>query len=282
MNSFKDIYLAKYPGRGNVMKKMEAALGHVPVWEDFTRHGASVIIGYLRENCAPNSARTYSAEIKSVLNEYGDVTGINVKDIFSRIRIRQVPVISVYLTPEEIRLIERYEPLRPIERSVKARFLLESWCGARMSDISMLQKENIDFESMTIKYVSQKTGIMAEVPLHSKFMDYLDDARSMDVYDMTFNRTIRRICRKQGIRAKVKVFHAGKEEVGEKWEFVSSHTARRSFATNCVLNGMSLTNVMAFMGHSDVNMTKRYIVSSKPNISDSVRRRLFGEMRKEA
>jgi hypothetical protein len=38
---------------------------------------------------------------------------------------------------------------------------------------------------------------------------------------------------------------------------------------------------MTFMEHTDVNMTKRYIVACKPNISDAVRRRLFGEIRKE-
>ncbi|UVV52623.1 hypothetical protein NXY15_24270 [Bacteroides thetaiotaomicron] len=59
-----------------------------------------------------------------------------------------------------------------------------------------------------------------------------------EVSDPTFNNNIRNICRKAGITEAVKVFKAGKEVEGEKWEFVSSHTARRSFATNLYLRGV--------------------------------------------
>ena len=46
---------------------------------------------------------------------------------------------------------------------------------------------------------------------------------------------------------------------GEKWEFVSSHTARRSFATNLYLRGADLYSISQMMGHASVEMTQNYL-----------------------
>ncbi|WP_240052269.1 tyrosine-type recombinase/integrase, partial [Bacteroides intestinalis] len=64
---------------------------------------------------------------------------------------------------------------------------------------------------------------------------------------------------KAGITEAVKVFKAGKEVEGEKWEFVSSHTARRSFATNLYLRGADLYSISQMMGHASVEMTQNYL-----------------------
>lgn len=80
-----------------------------------------------------------------------------------------------------------------------------------------------------------------------------------EVTDPTFNNNIRNICRKAGITEAVKVFKAGKEVEGEKWEFVSSHTARRSFATNLYLRGADLYSISQMMGHASVEMTQNYL-----------------------
>lgn len=274
MNNFKKEYLKKYPKRNCVINKMTQFLGHEPCWKDMDRTKLMKLASFLKKECSPNSARTYLAELKAFLNENGNSV-LDTKGMSHAMSVRQVPTISVYLTPEEVRKIEEYVPKTEIERSVKAEFLLESWCGARISDIKALQKENVDMKAKTIKYVSQKTGVLAEVPLHSKFLSYIDDSRLREVGEPEFNRAIKRICKKQGINETVKVFKAGKSLIGEKWEFVSSHTARRSFATNCIMNGVPLTELMQFMGHTSVDMTRRYIMASKPNISENIRKRIF-------
>ncbi len=60
---------------------------------------------------------------------------------------------------------------------------------------------------------------------HSKpiVKELLTNLPKEEVSDPTFNNNIRNICRKAGITEAVKVFKAGKEVEGEKWEFVSSH-----------------------------------------------------------
>ena len=71
---------------------------------------------------------------------------------------------------------------------------------------------------------------------------------------------IRRILCNAGVDDIVKVFKAGKEMTGEKWKFCSSHTGRRSFASNMYLKGVDLFTISKLCGHKDVSMTVNYIV----------------------
>ena len=77
----------------------------------------------------------------------------------------------------------------------------------------------------------------------------------------TFNKTIRSICKKCGINETTQIFHKGEDIIGEKWQFVTSHTARKSFATNVYLRCRDIFLVSKYMGHSSVDMTATYIMS---------------------
>jgi integrase len=53
-------------------------------------------------------------------------------------------------------------------------------------------------------------------------------------------------------------------EYKQKWEMVSSHTARRSFATNMYLTGrMKTLNIMSITGHTTKKSFFRYIKVTK-------------------
>lgn len=51
-------------------------------------------------------------------------------------------------------------------------------------------------------------------------------------------------------------------DVYEKWQLANSHTARRSFATNAVLDGMPIQIVMKFTGHKSEIEFLKYIRAS--------------------
>ena len=63
------------------------------------------------------------------------------------------------------------------------------------------------------------------------------------------------------IQAYQYIFHKGEDVVGEKWQFVTSHTARKSFATNVYLRCRDIFLISKYMGHSSVDMTATYIMS---------------------
>ncbi len=49
------------------------------------------------------------------------------------------------------------------------------------------------------------------------------------------------------------------KETKELWEVVSSHTARRSFATNAYLSGIPTLKIMKFTGHKKESTFLKYI-----------------------
>ena len=49
------------------------------------------------------------------------------------------------------------------------------------------------------------------------------------------------------------------ELTGKKYEFISSHTARRTFATNAILAGIPASEVMKFTGHRTLSAFMQYI-----------------------
>ena len=134
-------------------------------------------------------------------------------------------------------------------------------------------RENVVGERLV--YVSIKTHIQAEVPL-SKVVERLIAENEMfyiagkEVSDPTFNKTIREICRKLGMNERLKLYRAGEFVEGAKYEFISSHTARRSFATNLYLRGADLYAISKMMGHSSVTMTEGYISCGLRDLSDDI------------
>ena len=67
-------------------------------------------------------------------------------------------------------------------------------------------------------------------------------------------------------------FRGGREIKSQKWEQVSTHTARRSFATNLYLSGCDLYTIGRMMGHSSADMTRRYICSGIRDMDEGMRR----------
>lgn len=44
-----------------------------------------------------------------------------------------------------------------------------------------------------------------------------------------------------------------------KFELITTHTARRSFATNLYLQGMDITNISKILGHATITQTQTYL-----------------------
>lgn len=265
-------FLSKYPKYGSVLLMFEKATGEECRWESVTKPNLHAFVVYMSERLSPGSVKTYTAMFKSVLNLYSDEVDLP-KGFDKLLSVKKEDPLNTFLTDKEIEMVSRYEPLSDTERIVRNWFLLGCVTGARHSDYVQFTRENIvdDF----LVYVSQKTKIRAEVPLSPVVLRIFEEAERFgltgkSVSDVTFNEVIRKICRQCGIVERLKLYKAGKDVVGEKWEFVSSHTARRSFCTNLYLRGCDLYCISKLMGHSSVTMTEKYICIGFRDLSDKI------------
>lgn len=261
VKTFEMAFLEKYPHQEYVLKRMDEYDNH-PSWGKFTRPYLAGLARYFRENMSDSSARVALSYIKAVLNEYKEEIVLPTENFKDVLTVRNVKSMNTWLNEEELESLD-YET--DAERKILFDFLLGSYTGARHSDFSKFSSTNI--VNGVIMYTSEKTGILATVPIKPVVRKMLSYPRS-SVTHQQFNKVIKLICKRSGITNEIKLFNAGKEITGAKWKFISSHTARRSFATNLYLRGVDIFSISKMMGHSSVEMTKGYIVCGLRELPD--------------
>lgn len=257
----KEAFLGKYPKYGIILKRFEQATNCECSWENITKSNLANFAKKLQKDCARKSARTYAQMFKAVLNQYSDVVDFprGWADVFS---IKNDVSQQVYLTESEIKAICNYKAANDTEHFVKNTFLIGALTGARHSDYMNFTLSNV--QDGFLVYISQKTHIEARIPVSPIIMRILRDKSKNEAYkkelsDVYYNDVLRGICRKAGITEKRQLYKGGKYQLAEKWEFVASHTARRSFCTNLYLRNADLYQISRLMGHSSVKQTEGYI-----------------------
>jgi len=182
---------------------------------------------------------------------------------------KNTPAEMVYLTPEEIALLEKME-FRPGDKLERVRdlFLIGCYTALRHSDWRKVSMDRVRVIGgvKVLVIVQQKTGGSAALPIGER-LERLMSKYSVQGWpalsEQKLNKSVKELCRKAGIVQTVAVtgYRGGKAVVttGPKWQFVSSHTARRSFATNAVLAGIPVSEVMKFTGHKSLSAFFQYI-----------------------
>lgn len=171
---------------------------------------------------------------------------------------------NIYLNMNEITRIYYFKGLTKAEERIRDLFVIGCMTGLRYSDYSTLTKENFDGDF--IVKITQKTKAKVMVPL-SKYVreiyEKYDGEISRGLSIQHFNKYIKQICKKIGLTDEVKrnITRGGKIEINtyQKWQLVSSHTARRSAATNMYLSGYKPYVIMAITGHTTERSFFKYI-----------------------
>jgi integrase len=264
--SFEQEFERTNPGRIQILRFMREAIGVREVmWENLTTLNLGRVREFITGKVAGNSACTYLAILKAFLSRYADEDIIPCKNPAKELKAKRVPSEQVVLTADEIRLIESYRPKSDEEKWVKAQFLCEYYCLARSSDIQQLTLENIKGDFIT--YVSQKTKVATTVPLHKNFIRYFKQ-RGKTLDRASYNRIIKRICKKCGIDEEVKLFYHGKMQTRPKYELIGSHTARRSGATELAKRDVPIATISKLMNHTNTLITSRYIFADTRNLGE--------------
>lgn len=237
-------------------------------WKDLTKSNLNDFKDLVTERVAQSTARTYFAVFKTVLKRFEDEADF-CKDYREILTAKNVKPVKTFLTVEELERLERVEVLTIPEQYVLDEFLIGAYTGMRLSDAKCVSCDNM--ANGNLSYISKKTGIHAIVPLKNGVAERVERVqryrRTMSTAG--YNKALRRLCQRAGINERVTVYKAGKSLKGEKWEFISSHSARISFATNLSILGVQLIDIAKLMGHSSIGMTERYIVPTQIHLNDA-------------
>lgn len=171
---------------------------------------------------------------------------------------------SVALTTKEIRQIFELKNLSNEQKVAQFWFIFGCWTGLRFSDLKRVESINITKEDF-INIRTKKTNADVLVPLHYMIKELLKDFNELPKLktQQSFNTIIKRLCRRAKIDDKVLIErHEGTQFIRKqfpKWQLISAHTARRSFATNAYLADIPVARIMLLTGHKTEDSFFKYI-----------------------
>jgi integrase len=176
---------------------------------------------------------------------------------------------SVYLSENEIsKLFQKDLSNKKRLEQVRDLFVFGCSVGLRYSDYSEVKPENIivvEGEKF-IKMRTRKTGEMVVIPCSPEvlqiFEKYAANKNSLPptISNQKFNEYIKQACREAELTEKGRLLSEPDKELCES---VSSHTARRSFATNLYLSGFPAIELMKITGHRTEKAFLTYIKVSQ-------------------
>ena len=178
---------------------------------------------------------------------------------------------SIYLTLDEIKAIYELD-LSENTRLEKVRdlFIIGCYTGLRFSDLEQLHTDNLIDNKTKIKIKTVKTGEVVVIPLHKHVREILEKHDGIPpqlISNQKMNDYLKEIGEKAGIIDAV-IINTTKGVIKEsttynKFELITSHTARRSFATNAYLNDIPSISIMKITGHSTEKAFLTYIKISQ-------------------
>jgi len=172
---------------------------------------------------------------------------------------------TIYLNEAELTKIYEHDFSKdPINEQIRDLFLVSCWTGCRFSDISQITPENVSDGFIHMK--QYKTGKKVLIPLHpvvtailNKYMGKLPEVTT----NQQFNRALKDIAEAAKIDEMThKAITKGGIKVStsyKKFQLVTTHTARRSFATNLYKSGFPSISIMAITGHVTEKSFLKYI-----------------------
>ncbi|PIQ17302.1 MAG: hypothetical protein COW66_12530 [Flavobacteriaceae bacterium CG18_big_fil_WC_8_21_14_2_50_34_36] len=178
---------------------------------------------------------------------------------------------DIYLNDKEINTIYNFD-FSKSQKFDNARdlFIIGLRTGLRVSDFMRIKKENI--LGNVINITTQKTNENLTIPIHPQFKEILNKRNGnfpREISSQKFNLYIKDICEEAKINDQVYGSLLNSETnrkdngIYPKYKLVSSHTCRRSFATNLFLGGFDNFTIMKATGHRSEKQFINYIKASQ-------------------
>ena len=186
---------------------------------------------------------------------------------------------SIYLTEDEIlQLLEISDFADPVHEQVRDVFVVGCFTAMRFSDYSTIDPTAI--RNNRLEFVQKKTGGKVTIPIHpvvNAILKKYDNALPKVPKNNEFNRIIKLVgeklpCLHVPFTKQVTYGRELKELVDMKFNFLQTHTARRSFCSNEYLKGTDPLIIMSISGHKSHKSFMRYIKVSGDQFADKLER----------
>lgn len=229
----------------------------------------------IKLNNSPNTIGKLMTNLKIVLREaYED--GVTKNDFFrSRAFISPNSVSdTIYLNQVEVNTLLALDLTKnPSLERVRDVFIIGCYTGLRFSDLMQISPECIN--ANMIQLVQVKTGSKVLVPIRPIVLQVLNkyNFNLPKISNQKFNVYLHEVCERVDCLStsiEVKSIRGGKKVVETKLKsaLVTSHTARRTFATNeYKLSELTVAEIMSITGHKTTKSFYKYIRETPNEVS---------------
>lgn len=215
------------------------------------------------------------SSIKTVLT-YAKREGIEVKGNYKDFSIKKQKLEVVALTEREFQSLINLD-LSKNERLDKVRDLFCFSCvtGLRHSDLKQLQHDHISQTEIQITVTKTKEPL--RIPLNKYSLEILNKYKESPkplpaMSQQRLNEYLKELCKLAEINDPIEIVRfKGAERITSmhpKYELISIHNGRKTFATLSLEKGMNAETVMKLGGWSDYKSFSRYV-----NITENVKRK---------
>ena len=175
-----------------------------------------------------------------------------------------------YLTWDELMLMHNADLPSIHLQQVRDVFIFCCFTSLRYSDVRALRKTDIYDDCIYI--TTEKTDKEVKIELNDysrsilvKYKDViLPNNHALPVVsNQKYNDYLKEVAKLAGINSHYKrIYYIGARkciEQGEKWQFITTHAARRTFVVNALYLGIPSEVIMRWTGHADYNSMKPYM-----------------------
>lgn len=163
-------------------------------------------------------------------------------------------VLTVY-SPADVGTFARWKPKTYCQRRLQAMALMLADTGCRISELIELRWQNVNFDDLLVT-VRGKGNKQRTIPFSLELRKYIFKLQQQSKHNLVFAtrdghklgrrnvlRDVKVLCKKLGVR------------VPER----SLHAFRHSFGVNYIRQGGSPFLLQKALGHSTLDMTRRYV-----------------------
>lgn len=171
---------------------------------------------------------------------------------------------DVTLSPLELEQLENLE-LGQRLHTIRNLFLLQCWTALAYTDVMQLEKYKI--RNGRIVLDRQKNDSKANCPLFPQAKKILEeyDYQIPQISNQAYNRYLKEVMQLlpsmlEEITVEVRIAEKKTKKTGPRWQFVGTHTPRRTFATNMMMQPqVTQKMVMLWGGWTDLRSFNRYL-----------------------
>lgn len=282
-NEIKAHYKLKMSGLKKKLIEFEEKNNHRLKISEIDENFKSSFLQFLNDkDYSQNYIKKNFTYIKQLCN-HAHYNGLKVSPQLNKISIKAEKTPKIYLSFEELENIENTELDSENLKATRDWLIISAYTGQRISDfmrfrIGMIRKEK---GKHLLEFTQKKTNKTMTIPLHKKVLEVIENNSNKfpkQLIDSKYNKYLKDVCKIAKINEPTtgrKLVNIGTEkdpvfrmitDVYPKYDLISSHVGRRSFATN-FYGEIPTTFLIYITGHSTEAMFLNYIGKSNKDLA---------------